>query len=139
MEGFQVFNNLKRTLSLVKTITPPLEFLSNLNGFAKPEIINCFKGNTSSTFVSDYKRTSISGFIKEVIISNLFAAISTAFLICFLKREGGLLRLVYVTVISLQKVVLIRTNRYNVNLVSRVSYVTKLRTWFPYCGFKNKD
>ena len=138
MEGFQVFNNLKRTLSLVKTITPPLEFLSNLNGFAKPEIINCFKGNTSSTFVSDYKRTSISGFIKEVI-SNLFAAISTAFVIFFLKREGGLLRLVYVTVISLQKVVLIRTNRCNVTLVSRVSYVTELRTQFPYCGFKNKD
>ena len=138
MEGFQVFNNLKRTLSLVKTITPPLEFLSNLNGFAKPEIINCFKGNTSSTFVSDYKRTSISGFIKEVI-SNLFAAISTAFVIFFLKREGGLLRLVYVTVISLQKVVLIRTNTCNVTLVSRVSYVTELRTQFPYCGFKNKD
>ena len=127
MEAFQVFNNLKRTLSLVKTITPPLEFLSNLNGFAKPEIINCFKGNTSSTFVFDYKRASISGFIKEVI-SNLFAAISTAFVIFFLKREGGLLRLVYVTVISLQKVVLIRTNRCNVTLVSRVSYVTELRT-----------
>ena len=72
-ERFPDFNSQKGILSLMKSIMPlPLEFLSNLNGFAKPEIRNCSKGNVSSTFVSDNKRTSISFFIKEVRISNWF-------------------------------------------------------------------
>ena len=45
---FPDFNSLKGILSLMKNIIPPpLEFLSNLNGFAKPEIRNCSKGNVS--------------------------------------------------------------------------------------------
>ena len=52
-------------------VPPPLEFLSNLNGFAKNEIRNCSKGNVSSVFVSGNKRTSILFVIKEVNISNL--------------------------------------------------------------------
>ena len=55
---------------------PPLEFLSNFNGFAKPEIRICSKGNVSSFFVSDNKRTSILFVIKEL-----------AFQICFLLNQ----------------------------------------------------
>ena len=104
------FNSLKGILSLTKSIIPPpLELLSNLNGFTKPEIRNYSKGNVSSIFVSDNKRISISFAIKEVSVSNLFlielifncpitirfgflsltsVAIFTTFVICFLKREG---------------------------------------------------
>ena len=70
MEGFQVLTGI---LSLIKRIIPPpLEFQSNLNGFAKPETRNCSKRNVSPNFVSDNKRTSISFAIKEVSFSNLF-------------------------------------------------------------------
>ena len=44
---------------------PPLEFLFNLNDFAKPEIRNCSKGNVSSISVSDSKRASVSFVIKK--------------------------------------------------------------------------
>ena len=69
---FPGVNSLKGILSLIKCIIlPPLEFLSNLHGFTKPEIRNCSKGNVSS-ILSDKKRTSILFAIKEVSISNLF-------------------------------------------------------------------
>ena len=69
---FLGFNSLTGILSLMKSIVPPpLEFLSNLNGFAKHEIRNCSKVNVSSVFVSDNKRTFILFVIKEVNISNL--------------------------------------------------------------------
>ena len=69
---FLGFNSLTGILSLMKSIVPPhLEFLSNLNGFAKNEIRNCSKVNVLSVFVSDNKRTSILFVIKEVNISNL--------------------------------------------------------------------
>ena len=45
---------------------PPLEFLPNLNGLAKPEIRNCSKGDVSSNFVPDNKRTSSSFAIKKL-------------------------------------------------------------------------
>ena len=66
-------NSLKGIISLMKRIIPPpLEFLSNHNGFAKPEIRNHSKGNISAIFVSDNKRTSISFIIKKFNISNMF-------------------------------------------------------------------
>ena len=62
---FPGFDSLKGILSLIKSIIPPpLEFLSNPNGFAKPEIRNFSKGNLSSIFLSDNKRTSISFVMK---------------------------------------------------------------------------
>ena len=70
---FPGFDSLEGILSLMKNvILPPLEFLSNLNGFAKPEIRNCSKRNVSSIFVSSNKRTTILFVIKKVSISNLF-------------------------------------------------------------------
>ena len=95
-------------------MSSPLEFLSNLNGFAKPETRNCSKGNISPIFVFGYKRKSIIFVIKEVSISNLFlieltfncsiliqfefsslrfckvsvALLPLLFFVCFLKREG---------------------------------------------------
>ena len=63
---FKGFNSMKGILSLMKRIIPPLlEFLFHLNGSAKPEIRNCSKGNVSSMFLSDNKKTSISFAIKE--------------------------------------------------------------------------
>ena len=57
---FPRFNNLKRILSLMKSIIPPpLAFIFNLNGFAKLEIRNCSQ-NVSSNFVSDIKKRYIS-------------------------------------------------------------------------------
>ena len=54
---FPGFNSLKGIFSLIKSIIPPpLELLSNPNGFEKPEIRNCSKGNVSSIFVSYNKR-----------------------------------------------------------------------------------
>ena len=71
-EWFVGFNRLTGILTLMKSIVPPpLEFLSNINGFAKHEIRNCSKVNVLSVFVSDNKRTSILFAIKEVNISNL--------------------------------------------------------------------
>ena len=123
---FWSFNSLKEILILIKIlIPPPLEFLPNLNGFAKPETRNCSKRNISPIFVSGYKRKSILFVMKEVSISNLFlielifncpilirfefsslrfckvsvALLPLLFFACFLKREGWPLRLVYVTVI----------------------------------------
>ena len=67
---FLGFNSVKVILTLMESIIPPpLEFLSNLNGFAKHEIRNCSKGNVSSVFGN--KRTSILFVIKDVNISNL--------------------------------------------------------------------
>ena len=63
---FPGFSSLEGILSLMKSIMPPpLEFLFNLNGFAKPEIRNCSKGNVSSISVSDSKRASVSFAIKK--------------------------------------------------------------------------
>ena len=69
---FLGFNSVKIILTLMESIIPPpLEFLSNLNGFAKHEKRNCSKVKVSSVFFSDKKRTSISFVIKQVNISNL--------------------------------------------------------------------
>ena len=104
MKGFQV-------LTAWNSITPPpLEFLSNLNGFAKPEIRNCSKGNVSSSFVYDNKRTSTAFAFKEVSFSNLFLIeliFNCPIIICFgfsslrfCKVIGALLPLLFLQLLS---------------------------------------
>ena len=135
-------------------ILPPLRFLSNLTGFWKPE--NCSQGKVSIS-VSDNKRTSILFVIKGVSISNLFliesifncpinnsvwvlkpwisVSIFTTFLFVSLKEKVDLSGWFLLHWFNFWKL-LFRINRCDVILVSRVSYITKLRSYFPYYSFK---
>ena len=71
---FPRFNNLKRILSLMKSmIPPPLAFIFNLNGFAKLEIRNCSQ-NVSSLILSLTLRKDIFRLLFKKL----------AFQICFL-------------------------------------------------------